>query len=414
VKNKIKIINDPVYGLINIPKGILIDLIDHPYFQRLRRIKQTGLADYVYHGAVHTRFQHAIGSMHLMSLAIDTLKNKGHEISTEEEEAVKIAILLHDIGHGPFSHALENYFAADLSHEDLSLLFMQELNIQFNGKLDFAIKIFKNEYHKKFLHQLISGQLDMDRLDYLRRDSFFTGVSEGIIGVDRIIQMIDIFDDNLVVEAKGIYSIEKFLIARRLMYWQVYFHKTVLVSETILKKTIEKIKKLINNQNISINNKHLEFLLKAKKPFDKNELLFHYSNIDDNDIISLLKEFQNTDNEIIKYLTNSLINRNLPKIIISKTTFNENLIKEISTKIIEIYKIEQDDLEYYFQEGEISNQIYNEKDENINILYDNKIKDITEVSDIFNLSTLDYMVKKYYICIPKKIFNQIKIDRWNL
>jgi HD superfamily phosphohydrolase len=336
-----------------------------------------------------------------MSLALEILKNKGHLITKDEEEATKIAILLHDIGHSPFSHSLENYFTNDISHEKMSLLFLKKLNKEFEGKLGLAIDIFQNKYHKKYLYQLISGQLDMDRLDYLRRDSFFTGVSEGIVGIDRIIQMIDIHDNNLVVEAKGIYSIEKFLIARRLMYWQVYFHKTVLIVETVMQKTIEKIKELYRNNQLEINNKHIEFLLKNNNSENEDELIYHFSKIDDFDIFSIIKEYSENENGTLRYLTNSLINRVLPKITLSKNPFDETLIQDISEKIIKRFKIDISDLKYYLHQGKISNNTYYGKEENINILYNNELKDITEISDIFNISVLDKLIEKYYICIPK-------------
>ena len=267
---KQKIINDPVYGFINIPGGLIFKLIEHPYFQRLRRIKQLGLTYLVYPGAAHTRFQHSIGSMHLVNLAIDVIRSKGHKITEDEAEATRIAILLHDIGHGPFSHALENCIIPDLHHEKLSLWFMDELNKEFNSELSLAISIFKNQYHKKFLHQLVAGQLDMDRLDYLRRDSFFTGVTEGVVGSQRIIKMLQVVDDNLVVEAKGIYSIEKFLIARRLMYWQVYLHKTVLVGELLLSHFLKRLKYLYKEKGIKTGNVYLDFLFEDNNMSDKS------------------------------------------------------------------------------------------------------------------------------------------------
>jgi HD superfamily phosphohydrolase len=405
VKTKQKIINDPVYGFINIPGGTIFDIVEHSYFQRLRRIKQLGLTYLVYPGAVHTRFQHAIGSMYLISLAIDVIKSKGHEITQEEAEASKIAILLHDIGHGPFSHVLESCITPGLSHEELSLFFMQELNKEFNGKLDLAIKIFRNSYHKKFLHQLISGQLDMDRLDYLRRDTFFTGVTEGIVGSERIIKMLEVVDDNLVVESKGIYSIEKFLIARRLMYWQVYLHKTVLVAEKLLIKTLERIKELYQCGKIKIDNLHLKYFLDTTEYNDEKKVVNHFSMLDDFDITCLIKQNINSDDKILKMLCEGVLNRNLPKIIIKREKFEQSFIDKLSDKIMKHYKIPESELKYYFYHGEISNNTYSNNDEKINILYGNELIDIAEASDMLNLSVLSKVVKKYYICIPKSISN---------
>lgn len=359
----------------------------------------------VYPGAVHTRFQHAIGSMYLISLAIDVIRNKGHEITDEEAEASKIAILLHDIGHGPFSHALESCIISKLSHEELSLFFMQELNEEFGGKLTLAIKIFQNKYYKKFLHQLISGQLDMDRLDYLRRDTFFTGVTEGIVGSERIIKMLEVVDDNLVIEAKGIYSIEKFLIARRLMYWQVYFHKTVLVAENLLVKTLERIKELYYLGQLKIENIHFKYFLDNNSCDNKKEIVEHFSMLDDFDIIYLLKQNINSEDKILKMLCSGVLNRTLPKILIRKENFDTSFISNLSEKVIEKYGISELELKYFLYYGEISNNAYNENDEKINILYGSELKDITEASDMLNLSVLSKIVKKYYVCIPKTITN---------
>ncbi|MCK5029604.1 MAG: HD domain-containing protein, partial [Bacteroidales bacterium] len=315
-QNKRKIVNDPVYGLINIPSEIVYDIIEHKYFQRLRRIKQLGLTDYVYPGAVHTRFQHTLGAIHLLTLAINVLKSKNIEISKEEEDAVSLAILLHDIGHGPFSHTLENIIVEKYGHEELSLLFMESLNKEYNGKLTLAINIFKNQYHKKFLHQLVSSQLDVDRLDYLRRDSFYTGVSEGVIGSDRIIKMLNVVNDQLVVEAKGIHSIEKFLIARWLMYWQVYLHKTVVSAEQLLIKIFKRVKYLALNKKDIYLTKELEFFLNNTE-LDKSDfsvLLNNFSAIDDTDIFSLAKKWTNSTDKVLSMLSERLLNRKLLKI----------------------------------------------------------------------------------------------------
>lgn len=403
MKNKQKIVNDPVYGFINIPGGAIFDIVEHPYFQRLRRIKQLGLTYLVYPGAVHTRFQHAIGTMHLISLAIDVIRQKGHKITDEEAEASKIAILLHDIGHGPFSHVLENWIVPHFSHEELSLCFMEKLNEELNGKLTLAIQIFSNKYHKKFLHQLISGQLDMDRLDYLRRDSFFTGVTEGIVGSERIIKMLEVVDDNLVVEAKGIYSIEKFLIARRLMYWQVYLHKTVLVAENLLIKTFQRIRELFESGDLEINNPHIKYFLLNSNKIDLKEIIDNFSMLDDYDIICLLKQNLNTNDKILNHLSSGVLNRNLPKIIISKKKFEESYLNDLYDKVRKKYNLNGDEVKYFVFHGEISNNTYNTYDERINILYGDKLQDISEASDMLNLSVLNKVVKKYYVCIPKSI-----------
>lgn len=400
---KQKIINDPVYGFINIPGGIIYDIIEHKYFQRLRRIKQLGLTHLVYPGATHTRFQHVIGAMHLMSLAIDVIKSKGHEITEEEAEAAKIAILLHDMGHGPFSHALESCIIPNLPHEQLSLMFMEELNKQFNGKLSLAIKIFKNQYHKKFLHQLVSGQLDMDRLDYLRRDSFFTGVTEGVVGSERIIKMLQVVDDNLVVEVKGIYSVEKFLIARRLMYWQVYLHKTVLVAELTLVRFLERIKEKYLSGDVVLNNKYLEFLLNPENHKSNKELIENFYMLDDIDIVSIVKQSITSDDSVLSSLAQGVLERKLPKIIFNKEEFSDSYINELKKKTIDNLNISTKDLKYYLYHGDISNNAYSNIDEKINILQGSKLTDIAEASDMLNLSVLSKVVKKYYVCAPKEI-----------
>ncbi|MEJ5266503.1 MAG: HD domain-containing protein [Bacteroidales bacterium] len=406
MNTKKKILNDPVYGFINIPGGLLFELIEHPYFQRLRRIKQLGLTYLVFPGAVHTRFQHAIGCMHLINLAIDVLRSKGHNITEEEADGARIAILLHDIGHGPFSHALESCIIPNHPHEELSLMFMQELNNQYNGKLELAIKIFKDEYHKKFLHQLVSGQLDMDRLDYLRRDSFFTGVTEGVVGSERIIKMLQVVDDNLVVEAKGIYSVEKFLIARRLMYWQVYLHKTVLVGELQLIHFLKRLKHLYQQNKINIDNKYLKFFLDDNKNKNNKEILDNFSMLDDFDFVYLVKQLLNHDDKIISYLANSLMNRKFPKIIIGKDPIPDNYIKELKLKTSKRFNLSSEELEYYVFSGEVSNNTYRVDDERINIQYGNKLIDIAEASDMLNISVLSKVVKKYYVCVPKIILNK--------
>jgi uncharacterized protein len=404
--NKKKIVNDPVYGFINIPGGIIYELIEHPYFQRLRRIKQLGLTYLVYPGAVHTRFQHAIGSMHLISLAIDVIRSKGHEITDEEAEAANIAVLLHDIGHGPFSHALEKCIIPDLHHEQLSLWFMEDLNEQFNGKLDLAIKIFQNKYHKKFLHQLISGQLDMDRLDYLRRDSFFTGVTEGIVGSERIIKMLQVVDDNLVVEAKGIYSVEKFLIARRLMYWQVYLHKTVVVAELLLVHMLNRIRELYKTNQFNSNNQYFDFLISDLKNKSHSEIIKNFNMLDDYDIISMVKQNITSEDKVLSVIADSVLNRKFPKIVIGKEKIEPKYIAELEKKTTELYGLSKSELKYFVFTGEISNNAYSNVDERINILYGDKLVDIAEASDMLNLDVLSKVVKKYYVCAPKNIINK--------
>ncbi len=409
-QNKKKIVNDPVHGFIAIPNELLFDLIEHPFMQRLRWIKQLGLTSLVYPGATHTRFQHSLGSMHLMSAAVSTLRKKGHKITDEESDAVHIAILLHDIGHGPFSHILESTLVQGINHEELSLLFMEELNREFKGKLSLAIKIFTNNYHKKFLHQLVSSQLDMDRLDYLKRDSFYTGVSEGVISSDRIIKMLNVVDDNLAVERKGIYSIEKFLIARRLMYWQVYLHKTALVSEQMLIRVFKRVREL-HNRGISTKSlPSLDYFVQnsfTQEDFRNNsELLQHFSRLDDNDIISTLKVWMQHEDDVLSKLSSSLINRRLLTIEIGDTPFSDQKIDDL--KRITIKKLHLRDTKsanYFVFQDTISNNAYNILDDKINILYpDQTVKDISDASDMLNLSVLGKTVTKSYVCYPKNLF----------
>ena len=339
--NKRKIINDPIYGFITLPNDLVFDLINHPIFQRLRRIKQLGLTNLVYPGALHTRFHHAIGAMHLMTEALLVLKSKGVNITDEESEAAIIAILLHDIGHGPFSHALEHTIVKGISHEDISMMLMNELNITFKGKLTLAIKIFKGDYSKKYLHQLVSSQLDMDRLDYLKRDSFFTGVSEGVVSSDRIIKMLNVAKGELVIEAKGIYSVEKFLIARRLMYWQVYLHKTVLSAENLLVKILKRAKELSLSGTELFATPALSLFLKNnfnKKDFtSKKELLNQFVLLDDYDIMASVKVWTLSDDKILSLLCSSLIDRNLYKIELQNKKFNSSYIKTLQEKIMKKY-----------------------------------------------------------------------------
>lgn len=412
-RNKKKIINDPVYGFINIPSKLIFRIIESPYFQRLRNIKQLGLTNLIYPGANHTRFQHALGAMHLMTQAIDVIRAKGHKISKQEAKSVIIAILLHDIGHGPFSHTLEYSFLNNVSHEDVSLLFMERLNKKFNNKLETAIKIFRNQYPKKFLHQLVSSQLDMDRLDYLKRDSFFTGVSEGVIGSDRIIKMLNVINDNLVVEEKGIYSIEKFLIARRLMYWQVYLHKTVVAAEEMLIKILDRAKHLSLNGVDVPATPNLKFLLKhriSKKVLSSDKKVLNgctaldvFSQLDDNDIISSVKSWQYHDDKVLAYLSKSLILRRLFKIEIQDNPFDNSYIEKIKTAVKQKLNFTEKDLSYIVLHDSVSNNAYSISNDNIKILAKNgKLRDIAQASDISNVKALSKTVKKYFLIYPKE------------
>jgi len=403
--NKLKILNDPIYGFITIPNALIYDLIEHPYFQRLRRISQMGLSYLVYPGAHHTRFHHAIGSMHLMQKAISILKYKGVEISEEEANAVYIAILLHDIGHGPFSHALEQSIATGIHHETISLKFMEALNVEFDGQLSLAIKIFKGDYHRKFLYQLISSQLDIDRLDYLKRDSFYTGVAEGNLNTERLIAMLNVNNDELVVEEKGIYSVEKFIVARRLMYWQVYLHKTGVVAEKLLEKILKRANELVLEGKVLPATKALNYFLKNQinESNFTNETLKTFSKLDDYDVLSSIKEWISCDDRVLSDLSKSLINRVLPKVILKNEPFEESELIEIKNEIQTSYDLNAKELPYYFYTGEIKNQAYDSTKNTIKMLYKNgDIKDITEASDHLNIQALSKPVFKYYLCYPKK------------
>lgn len=403
--------NDPVYGFINIPSDLIFDLIEHPWIQRLRRIKQLGLTHYVYPGANHTRFQHALGAMHLTSQAIAVLRNKGHEITEAEAEAVTIAILLHDIGHGPFSHALELSIVSDISHEELSLFFMEELNQEFDGKLDLAIHIFQNKYKKKFLYQLVSGQLDMDRMDYLRRDSFFTGVSEGVIGSDRIIKMLNVANDDLVIDAKGIYSVEKFLIARRLMYWQVYLHKTVLVAESMLLKALQRARYLAQQNKPLFASPALQFFLYRNQDTinismqERKSWLEMFASIDDTDIVSALKAWTRHEDRVISILSDKIINRGLLSIELEREQFSQEKISKFLNRTMEKFDLNKEDASYLVFSDSISNYAYTLNDPQINILQkDGSLQEITSASDILNTQMLSKNVIKYFLVYPKEIF----------
>ncbi|WP_316770199.1 HD domain-containing protein [Pedobacter frigiditerrae] len=406
--NKKKIINDPVYGFITIPSALVYDLISHPYFQRLRYIKQLGMTHLVYPGAIHTRFHHAIGAMHLMSLALEVLRNKGHYISPEEEEAATIAILLHDIGHGPFSHALEHTLVNGISHEDISMLMMDKLNEEFNGRLTAAINVFKGNYHRGFFCQLISGQLDLDRMDYLNRDSFFTGVSEGVISFDRIIKMFNIVDDNLVIEEKGIYSIEKFLIARRLMYWQVYLHKTVIAAEQLLVKILERAKELASAGEVLFATPALQHFLQnditEHNFFEGENHLLQFSKLDDQDIYAAIKVWESYSDAILSKLCKMLNSRNLYKVEISNTEPSAARIEHLAVQTALALNLEEDDVAYFVFTDTIRNRAYNAGISNINILMkNNDLVDIAKASDLSNLESLDKTVKKHILCYTRDI-----------
>ncbi len=403
-QNKLKIINDPIYGFITIPSSIIFELIEHRYFQRLRRISQMGMSYLVYPGAHHTRFQHAIGAMHLMQKAVQTLIFKGVKISAEESEALYIAILLHDIGHGPFSHAMEHSIVEGIDHESISLLFMSELNKEFNNRLTLAIQIFSDNYHRNFFYQLISGQLDMDRLDYLKRDSFYTGVSEGSINSERLISMLNVVEDKLVVEEKGIYSVEKFIIARRLMYWQVYLHKTSLVAEQLLTRLLKRAKYLVTNGVVINASKHLSFFLNCSitKKSINSEILDEFANLDDNDIISAMKSWQYEDDFVLSNISKMLLNRELLKIEIQIEEFDREYLSESKQKLMARYSITDEEASYFVFKGQITNQAYSMKKETIDLYTkQGKTIDVANASDHFNLKALSKKVVKNYMCYPK-------------
>ena len=407
--NKLKILNDPIYGFITLPNTLLYDLIQHPYFQRLRRISQMGMSYLVYPGAHHTRFHHALGCMHIMQKAIEVLRFKGVSISKDEENALFIAILLHDIGHGPFSHAMEHSIVENVNHESISLLFMEKLNEEFEGKLALAIQIFKGDYHRKFMLQLISSQLDMDRMDYLKRDSFYTGVAEGNINSDRLIQMMNVVDDVLVIEEKGIYSVEKFLMARRLMYWQAYLHKTSLVAELILTKVLKRAKELAQKGIILPCSKPLLFFMQNKVElcdFD-SIVLNEFSQLDDYDIISALKNWQHNEDFILSSLSKMIINRDLLKVKLSSEKFPIEEIQQLLDRFSKENAISQQDAHYFIFKGKIKNQAYSKEAEPIRILKKDKtIEDVVEASDQLNLKALSKSVIKYYICFPKQLLEK--------
>jgi hypothetical protein len=407
-RRKQTILNDPIYGFITIRDSLILKLLDHPYFQRLGRIKQLGLTHLVYPGAYHTRLQHALGVAHLMGTAIEVLRSKKHEITKEEELAVTIAILLHDIGHGPFSHVLENTIVSNVTHEDLSDMFMEHLNEEFKGKLDLAIKIFTNKYKKKFLHQLVASQLDMDRLDYLRRDSFFTGVAEGAISSDRIIKTLNIVNDHLVIDAKGIYSVENFLIARRLMYWQVYLHKTVIAAEYLLIKILERAKEIGNHGASLFATPALNYFL-IKQPGKRDfatdrKVLQMFALLDDYDILTSVKVWSQEGEPVLRRLSTNLVNRNLFHIELQGKPFSKSRISKIRAQTAKAYKISAEEARYFVFTDVIGNSVYDRQSDKINILYgDGKMADIATASDQLNISVLSKRVEKHFLCCPKSM-----------
>ncbi len=405
--NKKKIINDPLYGFITIKNALLFEIIEHPYFQRLRHIKQLGLTDLVYPGALHTRFQHALGAMHLMGRVLDSLRTKGIEISEEEYEACLIAILLHDIGHGPFSHALEDTLLNHIPHESISYLFMTELDKELNGSLGLAMKIFRNSYSRKFFHKLVSSQLDIDRLDYLKRDCFFTGVQEGTIGVDRIISMLHVEDDQLVVEEKGIYSIENFLNARRLMYWQVYLHKTTVSAERMIVNIIKRAMTLYQAGENVQGSKALQFFLSESRTLEQlknsKEALSNFGSLDDNDIWGAIKLWQHHPDKVLATLSQNLLTRNLFQIQLGSSPIDKKVLATVRIKISKEMNILKSEASYLLSHGVVTNEAYT-VGERINIRMKNgSVVDMAQASDLPNIAALSKIVKKNYLCWPKNV-----------
>jgi uncharacterized protein len=406
--NKRKIINDPVYGFIKIPNERIYDVIGHPFFQRLRRIRQLGLTNYVYPSAMHTRFQHALGCMHLMTQAIEVLRSKGQVITEEEAEGVMIAILLHDIGHGPFSHTLEQSIVKGVMHEEISKLLIAEMNRQMDGALTTALQIFTDTYPKRFLHQLVSSQLDMDRLDYLNRDSFFTGVAEGVISSDRIIKMLAVVNDELVVEAKAIYSIEKFIISRRLMYWQVYYHKTVMAAEYMLinilrraKFLAEKGEPLFATPSLSL---YLRHPLTREEFLSGPEWLLHFTRLDDYDIVAALKVWMDHPDPLLSTLCHRLVNRDLYRIELQNGPFEAAYSEKIREAVQKRYNPGKKEMDLFVIEDTVANNAYNPKEDKILLLFrDGQIKDVSDASDQLNISMLSTTVSKHLLCYPKEI-----------
>ncbi|MDR6242063.1 HD domain-containing protein [Aureibacter tunicatorum] len=404
---KKKIINDPLYGLIDIPDGLVFELIEHPYFQRLRRIKQLGLTDYVYPGAFHTRFQHALGAMHLMRKCLSSLKAKGVLISDDEMEGAMVAILLHDIGHGPFSHALEFSLMKNISHEHVSISFMNQLNDEFGGRLDLAIKMFKGRYEREFFHQLISSQLDVDRIDYLNRDSFYSGVMEGRVGADRIIKLLNVVDDQLVLEEKGIYSVENFLIARRHMYWQVYLHKASVCAEAMLVSMINRARCLLTSGKDIPGSTSLKYFLSNevdKNSFNNRKGLMHFNEIDDCDITYVMKLWSKSEDVVLKVLSTGLLDRSLFKVEIMNEPVSKMELTNYRCLIDQYYDIELSESDFFLLKGELSNKTYVVGGQDINVLTKKgEIKSIIECSELSHILAQSKIVKKYYICWPKMI-----------
>jgi HD superfamily phosphohydrolase len=401
--NKKKIFNDPIYGFISIPDEFIFDLIEHPFFQRLRRILQLGTTNLVYPGALHTRFHHVLGAMHLMMNAVSVIRRKGHEITEDEERAVLIAILLHDIGHGPYSHALEYDIVDKVSHESISSFFIERLSEEFGGQLDLALLVFQNKHSKPFLHQLVSSQLDMDRLDYLNRDSFYTGVSEGVVGSERIIEMLNVHEGNLVVEEKGIYSVEKFIVARRLMYWQVYLHKTVVAADSMLIRILRRAKELSHQGQELFSSPALAFFLKndiTSEDFkNRREVLDTFAQLDDYDILSAIKVWQQHEDKVLSILSTHFINRKLFKIEIAKEPFAPDRIQLEKEIVIQKYNLTQEEAQYFVYSDTLTNNAYNEDKQNINLLMKNgNIIDLSKASDNLNISALAKPVEKYFLC----------------
>ena len=404
--NDSKIINDPVFGFIKIPRGLILSIVKHPLMQRLTRIRQLGLANVVYPAAQHTRFQHSIGAFHLMSEAITSLTGKGIFIFDSEAEAVGAAILMHDIGHGPFSHVLENTLISGISHEEISLMMMEQINREMNGALNLTLKIFKDDYPKRFLHQLISSQLDMDRLDYLRRDSFFTGVNEGNIGSARIIKMLNVVDDQLVVESKGIYSIENYLTSRRLMYWQVYLHKTAVACEKVLVNTLLRAKRLASEGKDVFAPPCLKYFLTREvdgRMFRNSpDALLNYGQLDDNDIWSAMKVWAQSDDKILSLLASDMLNRNIFKVEVSSEPITEERIAELREQLAKAYGVSIEEAEYLMSVNTIQKDMYDVNEDRISILYkDGMIKDISESSEILNVGLLSKKIRKYYLCYQR-------------
>ncbi|MRR20084.1 HD domain-containing protein [bacterium] len=408
--NKRKIINDPVYGFISLPSDLIYDLVSHSWFQRLRNIRQLGLTSYVYPGAVHSRFQHSLGAMYLTGQAIQTLRAKGIEITAAEEEAVLAAILLHDIGHGPFSHALEHSLVEEMPHEMMSLLIMEEINSQTGGQLTDAIAIFRGEYPRRFFHDLVTGQMDMDRMDYLRRDSFFTGVIEGSVGSDRIIRMLNVSDDRLVVDEKGIYSVEKFLIARRMMYWQVYNHRTVVSAEKLLTSLLVRAREVIAAGLALFATPALAYFLQARQgtyaAAERAELVNNFTALDESDILSAIKVWSTCSDRVLADLCRRLADRDLLGIELQRNPFDRNKVAALEKKAEKLLQLNSDEVKFYVNTGDVYNQTYAPGTPEVRILLKNgTTKDITAVSDLFDKEALSEKVTKYYLCYPKEIFS---------